>query len=121
MKNTELQNTPEAVVEPKILHKDHYAINYYGQLIGIKHTKKILCLFISGAGRNYGYDYVGYATFELYVCDKFKNELVQIGYGSTNYDGDDISCKYRLWHQQEVTVQGFTLEDVFMKIQNINS
>ena len=76
-----------------------YYINYYGRVIDIKNTKKILCLFTGGSAfGDGGADRTWSSRYDLYVPNKqdFGKTLVKIGTASESGNGYDVTSKFTI-------------------------
>ena len=89
--------TPEIVSET--LKTADYYINYYGTVIDIKPTKKILGLFKRGGGfGDGGADRTWYSYYDLYVPNRkdFGKTLVKIGTAEEHGNGYEVECKFTI-------------------------
>ena len=96
----------------------NYKINYYGKLIKIQNTKKVLALFVSGSGYTFSDGYEGNESYRLLMANPkdFGETLIEIGFAYTRISGDEIETRYNL-NGVDYDVKGFGTTDLFMKIQ----
>jgi len=91
-----------------------YYINYYGSMIDIKNTNKVLCLFTGGSGfGDGGADRVWSSSYDLYVAKK--DILEKVGSAHERGNGYDVYCQFTI-KGQEHTIQGFAVDSLFSKI-----
>lgn len=100
-----------------------YYINYYGKVIDIQNTTKVLALFIDGGGftGDMG-QYYGSSKYELYIPNKkdFGKTLVCIGKAESHFNGYEISCTFTL-NDQRHDVSGLVVSNLFSEIFKRNS
>lgn len=85
--------------EIKKLVSAEYYINYYGKVIDIEDTNKILCLFVGGnMFGDGGADRVWSSSFELYIPNSkdFGKTLVKIGDANENGNGYSVSSSFTI-------------------------
>lgn len=99
----------------KILSSEYY-INYNGQVIDIKDSSKILCLFVGGGGfGDGGPDRTWWSKFELYRTNDFGKSLTKVGEASENGNGYDVSCQFTL-EDQECNLNRIGISQLFNSI-----
>lgn len=79
----------------KLKSSDYY-INYYGHVINIQNTDKILCLHVSGGGYGGGSDRTWWSKFDLYVTSDYGSTLEKVGEAGESGNGCDVSCSFTI-------------------------
>lgn len=111
-----MENT--IATETKLVTSEYY-INYYGTIIDIYNTKKVLALFVGGGG--YSGDmgqYYGTDNYDLYMTESesFGRKLIKIGTGHSYYNGYEHDCKFTINNESPIEIKGMTIDNLFNKI-----